>query len=167
MGLGNLGAYDRKISEMASLAKRDQHRSNGSRALHAFIHRKKQTLPVQIDAVEIPIKINSRHKIAQRPWPVCYLSSWCRTCMEDRKYAGFFLLGGHRVNNIHEVESMLTRFWRNYQVVEPGLPQHPQRTIGFYIHGDEGRGQCKRPLLIISFQPLIPWCGENEANSSQ
>lgn len=165
-----LGVYDRSVTALASVGKYDRHRSNCSRGLHGFIHRTGRTLRVQIDAVQTPIKISHRRKVGTRPWPVCYLSSWCKVCMEDRKYAGFFLLGGHHVyNDVEKIESMLLNFWNRYLRVDPQeeMPPSPERTIGFYIHGDEGRGQGRRPLLIISFQPIIPWCGENEVNSKK
>lgn len=87
--------------------------------------------------------------------------------MEHRKYAGFFLLGGHRLSDINEIESMLRRFWTRYQSVEEGMPDHPERTIGYFLHGDEGRGQGKRPLLVISYQTIIPWSGEDAVNAKQ
>ena len=86
--------------------------------------------------------------------------------MEDQKYRGYFFLGGQTLENIDAIESMLEDFWLKYEVVEPGCrPLFPKRTIGFYIHGNEGRGQVKRPLLIIAFQCIIGWTGASNTNS--
>lgn len=79
----------------------------------------------------------------------------------------FFLLGGHRLNDIDKVEAMLSRFWAKYATVDPDAPRIPQRTIPYLLHGDEGRGQLKRPLLVISYQPIISWSGEDFVNSKK
>ncbi|CAE7818489.1 unnamed protein product, partial [Symbiodinium necroappetens] len=34
------------------------------------------------------------------------------------------------------------------------------------IHGDEGRGRNKSPLMVISVQPLVGWRGPNYLNMS-
>ena len=107
-----------------------------------------------------------RRKVLHRPWPVLLLTSWARVEMEE--YGGCFLLGGHDLDSISEIESMLSRFWNRHQCVDPsGMPPHPQRTIGFYLHGDEGRGQVKRPLMVISYQMVISALGEMQVNSKQ
>lgn len=152
----HLGIYGSKISEMAS-----KRGSNASRGLHLLVHKHRRTLNVQVDAVQAPIKLTRQRKVELRPWPVLHLSSWAKMCMEDELYGGFFMLGGHSLSKIQEVELMLENFWQRYDVVEPGnMPPFPKRTIGFFIHGDEGRGQVKRPLLVISFQCIISWIGE-------
>ncbi len=62
---------------------------------------------------------------------------------------------------------MLQRFWSRHAFVDASLPEFPRQTIPFLIHGDEGRGQCKRPVLVVSFQPIIGWSGEDHVNSSK
>ena len=49
----------------------------------------------------------------------------------------------------------LARIWEIHASVDDDQPPCPKRTIPFYIHGDEGRGQCKRPLLVLTFQPVF------------
>jgi hypothetical protein len=44
-------------------------------------------------------------------------------------------------------------------------PEHPEITIPFFIHGDEGRGQCKRAVLVLAAQPVFGWGGENSITS--
>lgn len=51
----------------------------------------------------------------------------------------------------------LARIWETHASVDDDQPPCPKRTTPFYIHGDEGRGQCKRPLLVLSFQPVLGW----------
>ena len=40
-------------------------------------------------------------------------------------------------------------------------------TIPIAIHGDEGRGLAKVPLLVIAYQVIIPYSGENHLSSSK
>ena len=72
----------------------------------------------------------------------------------------FFFLGGNTLETWDDAQATLQTFWDRYKHVDPSLvPQHPSQTVPFYIHGDEGRGLGKRPLLVISFQPTMSWTG--------
>ena len=46
-------------------------------------------------------------------------------------------------------------------------PETPSRCIPLFLHGDEGRGQCKRPVLVVSFQCVIGWSGDENVNSKK
>lgn len=151
--------YDAKIAEMAAYARSEKNLSNASRNLNALIHRKGKTLPVPITPVLCPIRVSRRRNVMERPWPVLHLSSWLKIGFEHRRFNGFYFLGGHDLTQIDEVESMLGVFWDRYSAIDTHQPPHPRRTIPIYIHGDEGRGQCRRPLLVVSFQPILGWHG--------
>lgn len=159
------GVYDPTISDMASCGKSGNHR-NASRNLYRLVHRKKKTLPVEISKVVIPIRASRRRKVQKRQWPVLHLSSWVKVCFQE-PYDGFFILGGYKLKDLPAVEDMLERFWERYAYVDSDRPTHPRRTIPYFLHGDEGRGQCKRPLLILSFQPVLGWSGEDHVNSKK
>ena len=46
--------------------------------------------------------------------------------------------------------------------------QHaPSALLPIFLHGDEGRGLTKRPLLILAFQPIIGWGGEHSCEHHQ
>lgn len=153
---------------MASYARRNPSLSNASRNLHALIHKKKKTLPIPITSVTAPVRVSRRRRVQSRPWPVLHLSSWLQKSFESRLYGGFYFLGGNTLDNVPAVEDMLKRFWERFANVEPGdVPHTPARTIPYLLHGDEGRGQCKRPLLVISFQPVFGWTGEEHVNSTK
>ena len=113
-------------------------------------------MPVCLSAVSTPIRASRRRKVVQQSWPVLYLSSWIKVCFQKR-CGGFFLFGGLTMDNLEEVEGTLARFWERHASVSNDQPRCPRRTIPFYIHGDEGRGACKRPLLVLSFQPVLGW----------
>ena len=160
-----LGVYDRGIEDLAANAVHDKHGRNASKNLHHFIHKKNRTLAIKISAVDIPVKIRKPNNVRSKPWPVLHLSSWLQACMENPQYGGYFFLGGKTLDQIGEVQQMFKNFWENYSYVDGTMPPCPELTIPILIHGDEGRGQCKRPLMIVSFQPIISWAGEKVVNT--
>lgn len=164
-----LGIYEPGIHEIATFARRNPSLSNASRNLNAVIHRRGKTLAVPISSVLTPVRVSRRRKVEVRPWPVMFLSDWLKLCFENRRYGGFYWLGGHTMDQLPEVETMLERFWDRYSQLGPmessQCPSNPSRCIPFLLHGDEGRGQCKRPLLVLSYQPLLGWHGEDLVNS--
>ena len=113
------------------------------------------SLPVGISTVTTPIRVSRRRKMERKPWPVCFLSSWAKVGLED--YGGFFFAGGLTLDNLPQIESKLAAFWEKYEKAEGESTPFPTRTIPFMIHGDEGRGQCKRPVLVLSYQPILGW----------
>lgn len=135
---------------------------NFSRALHTLIHKKDKTLPVQLSSVLTKVKVSRRRKILMKPWPVIHLSSWLECCFGGRNYQGFFFLGGNRLVDLDVAQNMFSCFWQRYSKIDPtAAPAHPAQTIPIYLHGDEGRSLGKRPLLVISFQPVMGWLGGN------
>ena len=68
-------------------------------------------------------------------------------------------------NDLAELEATLEEFWHRYRFVEDSMPENPRRTLPVMLHGDEGRGQVKRPLMVVSFQPLLSCYGGNNLNS--
>lgn len=87
--------------------------------------------------------------------------------MEEEQFGGFFLLNGIKLDQLEKVEDTLQSFWEKYAAMDPNTPDNPRRTLPFYIHGDEGRGQCKRPILVVSFQGLMSWAAPDKANSTK
>ena len=152
---------------MASIARKDKKKTNVSRGLHKYIHMNNKTLPVAVTNVTIPIRtrVSRRFCIARKPWPVFQLSDWIKACFNTPEFQGIFMLGGKRVGQLEEIEGMLSTFWDRYSYIDSNTPEVPERTIPFYIHGDEGRGLVKRPLLIVAFQCIIGWAGTDHTNS--
>ncbi|CAK9018769.1 unnamed protein product, partial [Durusdinium trenchii] len=58
-------------------------------------------------------------------------------------------------------------FWERYKGIDDVCPHDPELTIPFFLHGDEGRGQCHRPVLVLAAQPIIGWKGEECVTSTQ
>ena len=136
--------------------------------MHRMIHRKDKTLPVRLSSVDVKVKVPRRRKLLVKPWPVLYMTDWARLCFENSKYNGFFFLGGNTLDTWEDAQAMLQTFWGRYKNIDPSLvPEHPSQTVPFYIHGDEGRGLGKRPLLVISFQPTMSWTGGQKIPSTK
>jgi hypothetical protein len=75
-----------------------------------------------------------------------------------------FFLGGNTLDdNAKAFRGELDRFWRNYRKIDPTFPFFRDNSESCYehcipiaLHGDEGRGRAKQPILVMSVQPLLP-----------
>lgn len=162
------GIYDPNVAEMAKGGIYTQKICNASRNIFRYIHKKGKTLPVPISSLMVPVRGKSRYKHIEevRAWPILYLSSWFRTAFQH-PYDGFFLLGGYKINHLDSIKGMLRHFWERYKGIDDVCPHDPELTIPFFLHGDEGRGQCHRPVLVLAAQPIIGWKGEECVTSTQ
>ena len=80
----------------------------------------------------------------------------------------FFFLAGKTLDEWADAQNMLKEFWSRYGKIDQTMvPSNPSQTIPVYLHGDEGRGLGKRPLLVISFQPVMSWVGANSIPSTK
>ena len=139
-------------------------KSNPSRHLHNYIAKKGRALPVQLTMVEAPIWVRKPCQVKRLDWPVLHLSSWLKTSMEE--FGGFHFLGGKTLDNIEQVQCELATFWERYAFLDTRPPpSDPRVTIPIQVHGDEGRGQVKRPVMIIAFQAILGWCLDDEARA--
>ena len=90
--------------------------------------------------------------------------------MEEQ--GGQLLLGGHSVHQRDLWEPLLEEFWNLYRGVDPthDIFQYSnnilRRTLPYLVHGDEGRGRQKSPLMVISFQGLLSHMGKERLNHS-
>ncbi|CAE6947086.1 unnamed protein product, partial [Symbiodinium sp. CCMP2456] len=159
---------DPELDEIARLGTGKVY-SNASRNLHNFLHRKGKTLPVAISSVKL---------IIRRPkkgggefvtdYPLIYLSSWMKYILQS---GGEFLLGGWTTDQPDNYKRMLSRFWQRYRVVNAVHPIYSEKSseqwafcIPVAVHGDEGRGLAKLPVLVESYQPILPGSGEDKLN---
>ena len=152
---------------MAQCAK---HRSDSHacKNLHNLLHRSGYAIPVRISTVRSPVRLGKRgsSKKVMVQFPVLQLSDWCR---EIFKLGGQFLLGGWTLDWALAFGDTLQTFWRRFRCLEPDLPfyneDHDWRyCIPYALHGDEGRGAGKRPIMIVSAQPLITMPDMTDSN---
>ena len=160
------GIVDPALGKIARCARS---KKNECRSLHTLIHAEGRTFPVEISEVPTPVRVLSGKSTAMTvPYPVLFLSSWCRECF---KTGGSMLLGGHNLSQEELWRPMFRQFWHRYRFSRPDLDLYsrsfnPELCVPIQIHGDEGRGLVKRPLMVVSYQPLINYKGPLVTNMS-
>ena len=148
-------------------------KGNECRNLHSAIHQSGKTLPVPVSTVPTKVLlVKGKPRVEQVQWPVLFLSDWARTIFGQ---GGHMLLGGHTLNDPAAFCSMLQTFWDRFCYVQPNHEVYGRANAGtldlrfaipIAIRGDEGRGKLKRPVMILSYQPLISVKGPKFVNSS-
>ena len=77
-----------------------------------------------------------------------------------------FLLAGHPIQEEDEYRSVFSRFWDRYRGVDPDHAVYAEKTaeersltLPFAVHGDEGRGLAKSPVLVetLSAGDQLSW----------
>ena len=159
------------LRDMAGCGKgRDD--SHVCRNLHNLLHKSGRTVPVKISTVTTPVRVGKRgsSKKALVQFPILKLSEWCR-CIFKR--GGYFLLAGQNLDATHQFGQTLEEFWRRFKAIEPhhtffsSTEERDWRiSIPYALHGDEGRGYGKKPIMIVSAQPLITSPDMSSANQS-
>ena len=154
---------------------------NASRDFHRFVRRDGRLYPVKINTPEIPIRLKIRTKTSHgrrraterlQKYPCIYLSSWMEAILNSHPA---FLLGGCDPSKLDgkSYMDMFGEFWDSYREVDPSHPvfskplQQQKVTIPVALHGDEGRGLGRTPVLILSYQVIIPYTGPNTLNSKK
>ena len=155
---------------LGSLAKCARSKKNECRNLHRHIHATGRTFPVEISGVPTPVRVLSgKPRNTTVSYPVLFLSSWCRECFKD---GGNMLLGGYSLSEDQQWRPMFREFWRLYKFSRPDLDLYKHRSfnhdfcVPIQIHGDEGRGKGRRPLMVVSYQPVIGCKGPLVTNAS-
>lgn len=130
------------------------------RNIHTFLKRSNKLLPVRISHVHLWIRHSRKRPVPTLvKFPVLRFSDWVR-CIFG--YGGHFFLGGKSMNHLDEFGEKLEHFWQNFQKVENRLPIFQEesvnwsRVIPIAIHGDEGRGRQKQPVMVVSVQTIFP-----------
>ena len=145
-------------------------RSNVCRNLHRLIHREGLSVPVKIDFIKTQVR--KRRPLVKKVnvWhPVIYPSSWLDFLLKEHSY---LLLGGHDLSDTTGWQKLLSDFWSLYKAYDEDHamngPNSPpaSHTIPLYVHGDEGRGKYRLPVMVEGFQPCISFKGTAYKNSS-
>lgn len=136
--------------------------SHACRNLHGLIKRKGKLLQVNISYMMLQKRLSRRKLVAvEMPHPLLKLSDWARTIFQ---HGGHFFMKGHSLDSVRTFKEELHTFWVRYAKADPTHPFFravPNQSewdtyIPIAIHGDEGRGRQKQPVMIISYQPLLP-----------
>lgn len=154
-----LGIADTELSLLAE--PKNVKVSHGCRRLHAFAAKTGRRLPVEVVLVPTIVRRISKARVREvdYDYPTLPLSAWMETAFS---FGGHFFLGGRSTDHFAEFSNILRDWWLSYKAVDPNLPFYkdfPEDAYGFSfpiaIHGDEGRGRYKRPIMIFSYQPVI------------
>ena len=138
------------------------------RNLHKLIERSCRGLQVPITTTPAPIKTSRRGRpLKQRTidYPLMRPSDWVAAIF---KGGGHFFLGGCSLDQLGTFQDTLAKFWADYQKMEPDVvfEGSARFAIPFALHGDEGRGKGRKPIMILSMQPLITSLDMSTSNLS-
>ena len=141
---------------------------NAARNLHKFVHREGKTLPIPISTAPLTIRKKGGGCVDVN-YPILRLTDWMEFILG--KAGGQFLLAGYHVWETG-YEDVFSRFWERFRpsnathdIYSKKTAAERARTIPLCIHGDEGRGLAKVPVLVTNFQCVVPWLGENHLNT--
>ena len=153
--------------------KTGRHGANAARNFHRWVHKDERALDVPISMVKIPLRLRLRDKTGAKKvrrlkvdYPVLHLSSWFETLMGF--FPDFFMAGHDLATETESYQAVLEKFWTVFQPFQADHPiyqksaDHRKMAVPLAVHGDEGRGLAKTPLLVISFQVLLPFTGATD-----
>lgn len=158
-GFCSLGVSDRELSLLGS--RKNANVGNSCRNLHRFVAKTGKRLDVKVQPVNIKIRKVTKAKVHEVnvDHPTLPLSAWMQTSFD---LGGHFFLGGKNKTHFSDFSKILDGWWRAYKAVDPNLPffddfgeEYYRTSFPIAIHGDEGRGRYKRPIMVIGYQPLI------------
>ena len=154
--IGFSGILDPMLKKMAACgnARDDSHMC---RNLHKLIESSSRSLPIQISTTSVPIRLSRRGRPLKKAvveYPILLPSHWAQMIFRT---GGHFFLGGSSMDQIGSFQNILEKFWSNYKQVEPAIAFQgsPRLAIPYCLHGDEGRGKGKKPVMVLGLQPII------------
>ena len=134
-------------------------KTNACRNLTRLIKRTPDTvLDIPISVCKVTIALRKPLRRVEVFWPCIKMSDWCKYLVEFKPE---FLLAGHTLSgNDGDWRTTFKQFWWDYERICPDHPLYSSDfdrggCIPYFIHGDEGRGQLKRPYLVLAWQCAI------------
>lgn len=129
------------------------------------MYREQRVLPIQVSLLPTKVRLlKGRPKVETMDYPILYPSTWLRYMLG---HCSEIILGGFNISSVPGWQAMLQSFWSKFQASQPEAQvADPKLTIPIALHGDEGRGKNKRPIMCIGWQPLISYLGPAVTNTS-
>lgn len=159
-----LGIMDKQLKLMAKCgkSKSDPHACSN---LHRLLMKTGKMLDVKISSIPLWIRYSrKRPQQALVNYPILRMTDWVDSIF---RHGGHFFLGGRALDESESFLQDLHKFWENYRVVEPDFPffqnvpkKEWKTCIPLAIHGDEGRGRSKSPIMIVTVQAIMPLVGK-------
>lgn len=159
----------RKADLLWKLSRAGQSKTNACRNLHKLIDSNNILYPVHIDCGLIHVVFRKPEYRSEKVWwPFLRMQAWVEAILQESPR---MLLAGHDIANPAGWRQTFSTFWESYRHCNP---QHCIYTDGldtrfcipYFLHGDEGRGYCRRPFMVESFQPIISHKGLGVTNES-
>lgn len=154
------GLADPLLSKLSKCGK-NKFDSHTCRNLHSTIKAFKKALPVKTSTVPTLLR-RSRRRLKKIPvdYPVLHFSDWAEVIFNA---GGHFFLGGKDLDSAHDFGLTLKEFWIRFRGIEPEFHFYKEvgeeefaYTIPIALHGDEGRGKQKQPVMVMGVQAIIP-----------
>ena len=125
-------------------------------------------LDIEISVCQIHVRLRKPVRSLKVYWPILHLSHWVQYFLNNKPE---ILLGGQRPDPQGKWKDMYYNFWSAYRVANPNHPLFEEdfdqgACLPYFFHGDEGRGQLKRPYMVISWQLAIGHHGPDVCNDT-
>ena len=168
--LTSQGIKDPELTAIGRAGPTSKHKKgsrNISRNFHSYLEKAKKILPVEVSTVRVRVRVRRpKVRTIQSDYPMITLESWGRFLLENSPR---FLLGGFHITERKQYMTMFQRFWEQYKHLDENHIVYTQfqdysHLIPYCVHGDEGRGKGKAPIMITTYQPLIGVHGEDFTN---
>lgn len=135
--------------------------SHACRNLNTIIKQHGKKLPVEITGVPTMLRRSRKRKV-ESPinYPVLRLSSWADVIMDN---GGHYFLGGRSLDEVDTFGDELETFWTRFKAVDPSFGFFKDTSaadwrwaVPMALHGDEGRGKAKKPVMVVALQTILP-----------
>lgn len=142
-------------------------RTNACRTIRRLVKRTPGVaLDIPISACEVHVKLRKPIRAVKVHWPVLSMKDWVHY-MVSRKPE--LLLAGNSFGS--SWRQTFVDFWNDYKAIDGTHPIFAEdfelgACIPYHLHGDEGRGQLRRPYLVLSWQCLIGQLGAEKVNDT-
>ena len=129
------------------------------------MYREQRILPIPVSQIPAEVRLlKGKPTVATMEYPILYPSHWLQYMLENCSEA---ILGGFNIDSVPDWQAMLKDFWSKFQASQPQAQvADPKVCIPIALHGDEGRGKNKHPIMCIGWQPLISYLGPAVTNTS-
>ena len=155
---------------MMKLSSAYRRRKDACAVMRRLIKRTAGTLiDLQIDVCEVTVKMRKPVRCLRVWWPMLKMESWAQWMLRNKPQ---LLLGGQIPDPAGTWKDQYYNFWQSYQLIQPDHPVFSRDDIDkgacipYFFHGDEGRGQHRRPYLVISWQCAIGHLGPQVTNDT-
>lgn len=128
-----------------------------------------QILDIPVNVCSVQVKLRKPIRGLKVWWPVIRMEDWAKWMLNNKPQ---LLLGGNALDHKGTWKETFYRFWELYRKIDGSHPvfQRPDFDLGccipYFFHGDEGRGQLRRPYMVISWQCAISHLGPQVTNDT-